>query len=99
MDLPINGRATPPQPSMIEVQKPPASHAVRTLIPAPLSVDEARIAAETAFEPREKTAIIRALLSEPPAAIAALNLATQIAKQADQATFGYATARDNMGQA
>jgi hypothetical protein len=57
-------------------------------------VDEARVAAEVAREPRERTAIIRALLAEPPASAAALNLATQIAKQAEAANLGYSTARD-----
>lgn len=98
MEFPLIGRVTPVQPTMLDLQKPAASTAVRTLLPTPLSVDEARIAAEVAHEPREKTAIIRALLAQPPASPAALSLATQIAKQAAQASLGYATARDSMEQ-
>ena len=98
MDFPFIGRVTPVQPTMSELHKPAASTAEKTLLPAPLSVNEARIAAEVAHEPREKTAIIRALLAQPPASPAALSLATQIAKQAAQASLGYATARDSMEQ-
>lgn len=96
MEFPITGRVTPAQPTLLEVQKPATSSAEKTFLPAPLSVDEARIAVEVAHEPREKTAIIRALLSEPPASPAALSLATQIAKQASEASLGYAAARENM---
>jgi len=94
MDFPIAPRVTPPSPSPPEVQRPPTSRAEKTVLAAPLSVDEARVAAEVAREPRERTAIIRALLAEPPASAAALNLATQIAKQAEAANLGYSTARD-----
>jgi hypothetical protein len=80
---------------MVETQKPVSSLAEITVLPAPLSVDEARVAARTAFEPREKSAIIRALLANPPATAEALSLATQIAAQA-QAAEGYNTARDTM---
>jgi hypothetical protein len=96
MDFPLTGRMMPPPPTPVEVQKPVASMAVKTLLAAPLSVEEARSAAETALEPRERTAIIRALLAEPPASAAALNLATQIAKQAEAATLGYGAARGNV---
>lgn len=96
MEFPVSARVTPQPPTPVEVQKPVASTATKTVLPAPLSVDEARIAAETAREPREKTAIIRALLSEPPASAAALNLATQIAKQAAAASNGYGAARTSL---
>ncbi|MDN5788128.1 hypothetical protein [Pseudorhodobacter sp.] len=98
MDFPISGRVTAPNPApMVEVNKAVASIAERPILPAPLSVEEARIAAETAREPREKTAIIRALLADPPASTAALSLATQIAAQASAAAIGYASARDSIG--
>ncbi len=93
MDFPISPRVAVPTPTAVDIQKPIASTAEKTVLPAPLSVDEARIAARTAMEPREKNAIIRALLSNPPASSAALNLATQIAAQAQQAMAGYTLAR------
>jgi|GEM_PF-1471275 len=93
MDFSVSPRVTVPTPTAVEVQKPIASTSEKTVLPAPLSVDEARIAARTAMEPREKSAIIRALLANPPASSAALNLATQIAAQAQQAMAGYTSAR------
>ena len=96
MEFPVSGRVTVPPSSPIEVQKPVASLAETTVLPAPLSVDEARVAAETAMEPREKTAIIRALLANPPASAEALSLATQIAAQAQTAKTGYSTARNSL---
>jgi hypothetical protein len=59
-------------------------------------VEEARDAAKTAFEPRERTAIILALLANPPASAEALNLATQIAAQANKASENYSAAREAM---
>ncbi len=98
MDFPISTRSTlPPQPPAAELQKPAASLAETTVLPAPLSVDEARKAALTALEPREKTAIIRALLSDPPASAEALSLAAQIAAQAQMATISYSSARETIG--
>lgn len=96
MDFPVSPRTAVPAPTTIEMQKPIESAAEKTVLPAPLSVDEARIAAKTAREPREKNAIIRALLSNPPASTAALNLATQIAAQAQQALAGYTSARPSI---
>jgi hypothetical protein len=90
MEFPITTRPVTAALPPVEAQKPPASRAETTLLPAPLSVDEARAAAETAFEPREKTAIIQALLAQPPASSAALSLAMQIAKQAAEASYGQA---------
>lgn len=81
-------------PSLIETQKPVTSTAEKTMLPMPLSVEEARDAAKTAFEPRERTAIILALLANPPASAEALNLATQIAAQANKAYENYTAARD-----
>jgi hypothetical protein len=100
MDFPVSTRSTlqPPTPA-VELQKPIASQAESTVLPAPLSVDEARKAAQTALEPREKTAIIRALLSNPPASAEALSLATQIAAQSQMATTGYSAARATIGAA
>lgn len=95
MDFPVSPRAAVPTPTAVEIHKPPASTAEKTVLPAPLSVDEARIAARTASEPRERTAIIRALLANPPASAAALSLATQIAAQAQQAMAGYTSALAN----
>ncbi|MGO4909350.1 hypothetical protein ACEN2J_13590 [Pseudorhodobacter sp. W20_MBD10_FR17] len=99
MDFPTSTRTSVPQPTTIEIQKPIASLAETTVLPAPLSVDEARKAAVTALEPREKTAIIRALLANPPASAEALSLATQIAAQSQQALKGYSTALETMGSA
>jgi len=93
MDFPVSPRVTVPTPTAIDIQKPITSTSEKTVLPAPLSVDEARIAARTAMEPREKNAIIRALLANPPASSAALNLATQIAAQSQQAMAGYTSAR------
>lgn len=93
MEFPISARMPPPPLTATEGQRPLRSQAQVTVLPAPLSVDEARAAAEIAREPREKTAIIRALLAELPASAAALNLATQIARQAAAASLGYDTAR------
>lgn len=64
------------------------------MLPVPLSVEEARDAAKTAFEPRERAAIILALLANPPASAEALNLATQIAAQANKAPENYTAARE-----
>jgi hypothetical protein len=96
MDFPISGRTSVPTVCMAEQQKPATSAAETTILPAPLSVDEARSAALTALEPREKTAIIRALLANPPASAEALSLATQIAAQAKAAMAGYSSARDTI---
>ncbi|SEN01666.1 hypothetical protein SAMN05216227_100655 [Pseudorhodobacter antarcticus] len=93
MDFPTTTRPVTAALPQAEVQKPPTSRAETTLLPAPLSVDEARAAAETAFEPREKTAIIQALLAQPPASTAALSLAMQIAKQAAAVTYGHIAPR------
>ncbi|WP_050528312.1 hypothetical protein [Pseudorhodobacter aquimaris] len=92
MDFQIPGRTTTPAAPIVEVQKPVESKAEATLLPAPLSVEEARAAAETANEPRERSAIIRALLSNPPASPAELSLATQIAAKVNAASSGYASA-------
>jgi hypothetical protein len=99
MEFPISGRISLPPLSMVELQKPAASAAEPTVLPAPLSVDEARSAALTASEPRERTAIIRALLANPPASAEALSLATQIAAQAQAAMAGYSTARQTIDPA
>lgn len=100
MEFPVSTRSSLPIPtSFIALQKPIASLAETTVLPAPLSVDEARKAAQTALEPREKTAIIRALLSNPPASAEALSLATQIAAQSQMATTGYSVARETIGHA
>lgn len=96
MEFPVSTRVSLPQTSMVDVQKPLASSAEKTVLPAPLSVDEARIAARTALEPREKTAIIRALLANPPASAEALSLATQIAAQSQSAQAGYSLARPSI---
>lgn len=93
MEFPVSARIPAPPPSMVDLQKPLASRAQTTVLPAPLSVDEARIAARTALEPHEKTAIIRALLANPHASAEALSLATQIAAQSQQAMAGYTSAR------
>lgn len=93
MEFPVSPRPTVSTPTAVEIHKPVASTAEKTVLPAPLSVDEARVAARTAFEPRERTAIIRALLANPPASTAALSLATQIAVQSQQAQTGYTAAR------
>ncbi|WP_415234464.1 hypothetical protein [Pseudorhodobacter sp.] len=99
MEFPVSGRVSVPPATSTEMQKPPASTAEKTNLPAPLSVDEARLAAKTALEPRERTAIIRALLADPPASAAALSLATLIAAQAEQAMAGYSSARMTIGPA
>jgi uncharacterized protein (DUF58 family) len=100
MDFPISTRSSlPPQTPAVELQKPVASLAETPVLPAPLSVDEARKAARTALEPREKTAIIRALLADPPASAEALSLATQIAAQSQMATNSYTNARETIGSA
>lgn len=99
MEFPISGRVSVPTPSIADLQKPVASAAEPTVLPAPLSVDEARRAALTALEPRERTAIIRALLSNPPASAEALSLATQIAAKAQAAMSGYSTARETIDPA
>lgn len=96
MEFPISGRASVPPPTAVELQKPVTSTAETTVLPAPLSVDEARSAALTALEPRERTAIIRALLANPPASAEALSLATQIAAQAQAAMSGYSAARETI---
>ncbi|WP_050522694.1 hypothetical protein [Pseudorhodobacter wandonensis] len=99
MEFPTSTRLSVPQPTAIDLQKPVGSLAENSVLPAPLSVDEARKAAETAMEPREKTAIIRALLANPPASAEALSLATQIAAQSQTAQAGYSTARETIGPA
>lgn len=96
MDFPISGRTSVPPAYLADQQKPSTAAAESTVLPTSLSVDEARNAARTALEPREKTAIIRALLANPPASAEALNLAAQIAATA---LAGYSDARDMLDPA